>query len=81
MTVRSADGSVRGSRVSAPSQKVLLDIPSIPLPIYLGEQIFTSVRGRLCAFQGARTLLHFLLGRGVHVMTGVIYASMYPGEE
>ena len=40
----------------------------------------TSVRGLLCAFQGARTLLQFLLGRGVHVMTGVIYASMYQGE-
>ena len=40
----------------------------------------TSVRGLLCAFQGARTLLQFLLGRGVHVMTGVIYASMCQGE-
>ena len=40
----------------------------------------TSVRGRLCAFQGARTLLQFLLCRGVHVVTGVMYASMHQGE-
>ena len=40
----------------------------------------TSVRERLCAFQGARTLLQFLLGIGMHVMTGVMYASMYQGK-